>query len=455
MANGRNPYGGYPIQPSMINFRQPTYGAQTQIVDGRPMSVPMQSYTSGKVGSASLPPALNVARLQADRLAQLAGVRKPPTPQQAATPTQQMIAQGQQRRAMLNQIMMAEALKRQKTQQPSSGIFGSQMFTDPMSPAGQALGAAAATGLQLSGYTESPRTFGQNLGAIAQAGMKAYTEAEERQYKREQELAPQFKTVGNTLYRVENGQITGVIGGKKEAKIKGEAGRIKLPDGRITQAVYTEDGKMYEIGDMSKPIDPKDVTYIDQFTTQSVQQLETFFDNQIVPQEKTIKFIDRLADQIVKSPSGFVNRQKAKISAAIKRFAGSSDFTEEELSLALSQGTLTALVGASRIEIFGPGVLTEAEAELARQIFVGDFDKLTHEEALQRLYGFREPAVQGYIRNLGRYNASRAAPVELEPFYEENPIFDWNAWSQGQTVPVTTQQPSVTTTTGGNTFEIN
>jgi hypothetical protein len=174
----------------MINFRQPTYGAQTQTVDGRPMSVPPQSYISGQVGSASLPPALNVARLQADRLAQLARVRKPPMPEQAATPTQQMIAQGQQRRAMLNQIMMAEALKRQKTQQPSSGIFGSQMFTDPMSPAGQALGAAAATGLQLSGYTDRPRTFGQNLGEILAAGQEAYSAAqgEERDRRMEEAL---------------------------------------------------------------------------------------------------------------------------------------------------------------------------------------------------------------------------------------------------------------------------
>lgn len=197
MANGRNPYGGYPIQPSMLSVREPIYGTQTQFVNGRPMSVPVQSYMNRQVGSASLPPALNVARLQADRLAKQAAVRKPPMPQQAATPTQQMIAQGQQRRAMLDQIMRAEALKRPQVQRPSaptapaqpSGIFGSQMFTDPMSPSGQALGAAAATGLQLSGYTDRPRTLGQNLGAMMTAGQQAYSAAQGAERDRQMQEA--------------------------------------------------------------------------------------------------------------------------------------------------------------------------------------------------------------------------------------------------------------------------
>jgi len=53
------------------------------------------------------------------------------------------------------------------------------------SPAGQAMAQAATTGLQLSGYQDRPITIGQGLGAMAQAGMKAYTEAEEKRAKQE------------------------------------------------------------------------------------------------------------------------------------------------------------------------------------------------------------------------------------------------------------------------------
>ena len=45
---------------------------------------------------------------------------------------------------------------------------------DFMSPRGQALAAAAETGLQLSGYQDRPITLGQGLGALAQAARQAY-----------------------------------------------------------------------------------------------------------------------------------------------------------------------------------------------------------------------------------------------------------------------------------------
>lgn len=342
---------------------------------------------------------------------------------------------------------MMQAMQQQR-QQPA-GFFDS--LPSPMSPAGQALGAAATTGLQLSGWQDRPITLGQGLGAMAQAGMEAYKEA--KALELEQQVKPEFKTVGDTLYRIEGGQITGVVSNapKKTQKIKGEAGRIMTPDGRMTQAVYTEDGTLYEVGNMDQPLDPKSVKFIDQFTSQNVPQLEAYRENSIKPTEKTIKFIDRLAAQIQASPQGWVDRQKAQISTAIKRLAGNTDFTEEELNLALSQGTLTALVGASRLEIFGPGVLTESEQRLAREIFVGDFDRLTAQEALARLYSFREGAVDSYIEGIGRYNASPAASIKIEPFYNKKPLFDWGKWEQS----AMTQQPTPSNVTaGGNTFTV-
>jgi hypothetical protein len=53
---------------------------------------------------------------------------------------------------------------------------------DPTSAAGQALGAAAATGLQLSGYRPTPITTAEGLGAMMAAGQEAFREqkADER-----------------------------------------------------------------------------------------------------------------------------------------------------------------------------------------------------------------------------------------------------------------------------------
>ncbi|MAO23391.1 MAG: hypothetical protein CMJ25_21795, partial [Phycisphaerae bacterium] len=42
-------------------------------------------------------------------------------------------------------------------------------------PASAGLGAAAATGLQLSGYSPTPISTAQGLGAMMQSGMQAYT----------------------------------------------------------------------------------------------------------------------------------------------------------------------------------------------------------------------------------------------------------------------------------------
>lgn len=51
------------------------------------------------------------------------------------------------------------------------------------SPAGRGLGAAASTLLQASGYSPTPITLGQALGAAGQAGMEAYTAAQAAEQK--------------------------------------------------------------------------------------------------------------------------------------------------------------------------------------------------------------------------------------------------------------------------------
>lgn len=65
----------------------------------------------------------------------------------------------------------------------------SALYADPSSARGRALQAAAAAGLQLSGYQDRPMTTGQILGAMAQAGTKEYGLASKEERQRKQSAA--------------------------------------------------------------------------------------------------------------------------------------------------------------------------------------------------------------------------------------------------------------------------
>lgn len=75
--------------------------------------------------------------------------------------------------------------RQQRQQQP--GFFDSLPAFD--SPAGRGLGAMGTTLLQMSGYSPTPITLGQALGAAGQAGMEAYTAAKAAEQKSLLDLA--------------------------------------------------------------------------------------------------------------------------------------------------------------------------------------------------------------------------------------------------------------------------
>ena len=93
----------------------------------------------------------------------------------------------------------ADEIRRQRSQlnmvQPSGSVEAPAapqrsdilkfLYSDPLSAKGQALQAAAAQGLALSGYHDRPVTFGQIAGSMMQAGQQAY----QQQIAAEQEAA--------------------------------------------------------------------------------------------------------------------------------------------------------------------------------------------------------------------------------------------------------------------------
>jgi len=109
------------------------------------------------------------------------------------------------------------------------------------------------------------------------------------------------------------------------------------------------------------------------------------------------------------------------------------------------------LVGAARLELFGPGVMTEFEQEMARQVLAGNFDNLRKEIALPRLKQFRDAFYDQYVNNINFYNNQpviKSKKMNLTPYSG----FDWSklGGTSGSGAPAA----SGNTTTGGNTWSV-
>ena len=146
---------GYPLIPSMLRF---TRDGQTGVRGGGQLPPTTASQRQGVPVYDVLPQRVGESVMPTSYL----------TPQQRQQITGAGLAQQQQQRRQL-----------------APSVFDAMPSAGGMSPRDQAMMSAAATGLQLSGYQDRPITIGQGLGAMAQAGMTAFSEAEEK--RREQE----------------------------------------------------------------------------------------------------------------------------------------------------------------------------------------------------------------------------------------------------------------------------
>lgn len=429
------------------------------------------------IPQTSLRTAPTFDQLIINRLARQAGVRKPPMP----TPQGNMardIDMARQKREMQMRILQAQAAQAQKQrqqqmgqaqpQQPQQQQQGGFQMPSAMSPAGQALGAAAATGLQLSGYSTMPRTFGQNLGAMMQAGEKAYSAAVEQERQQKLETAPQFMTVGDTLYRVQGGEIINAYTPPKAAKtaeIKSEGAQVRLNDGRIVDTVYDKYNNLYPVGvpmTEENQLKTGDYSTVNKYTAMDVDD-RIAGRQKLQELEKPIRLIDNLAVTVNKLDRGGLERMKRNLIGKARNNYPDifGEMNDQQIASAIAKGQLTSLVGQSRLALFGPGVLTAPEAEMAREVFIGasDISEMNPTVALNLLYQIRSDMSDILRDEVEYFNSYEGNQHRAKVF--EKPTFDWDAWSQGeitqdgQAVPVTTEQPSVNTTTGGNTFKIN
>mgnify|MGYP003125870063 CR=1 FL=1 len=121
--------------------------------------------------------------------------------------------------------------------------------------------------------------------------------------------------------------------------------------------------------------------------------------------------IRKLDDYIValdKSPQG-VDRFALKMKAFVKQLATNNNLTEGEVMLQLANGKLQGLLGSSRLEVLGGGVMTEYDAQRVIQYLGGDVDSFQSIQkvkmAMQKLL---EEKKSRYNIDLESYNLDRA-----------------------------------------------
>jgi hypothetical protein len=116
--------------------------------------------------------------------------------------------------------------------------------------------------------------------------------------------------------------------------------------------------------------------------------------NFLKTQDKTSVGYQRIID-------GFMGKIKTFFSTKAKQY----DMTEEELALAIAEGQLQGLLGSSRKEVVGGGVLTEQDARRIIEYLGGDIDALQNpyrvQEAISYIFGEK---LTNYDLNLEDHN---------------------------------------------------
>jgi len=416
----------------------------TQGRQPRPVANMLQQY---KPPGMSVPPPMALRRPQPPTIAQ---------PTARMSPMMQRVAQ---QAAMPRMTPSAGTTTPPATTPPAggqpSGFMGA--FSQPLtSPVGQAISQAAIAGARASDWSPTPVSLGRVLAEMGAAASQGYAAGEERQRLIEDRQQPKIQVAGKDIFRIfPDGRVERLTGGRgpEPIEIKSEAGRYVTDDGRVINAVLGKNGKLYEAGNVAagQELDPAKMQIVDQYTTMDYSKLEKHKADKILAPEKTLRLIDNFAQQIEAGPEGFVQRQKAKVSSAIKNLSENTEYNQDELMLALQQGTLTQLVGAARLELFGPGVMTEFEQAMAREILAGNFDRMNKSVALQRLNSFRKSFLSTYEDAIKTYNRQpivKAEKMQLKPYSG----FDWS--KVGSSTSAAGGASSANTTTGGNTWSV-
>jgi hypothetical protein len=147
----------------------------------------------------------------------------------------------------------------------------------------------------------------------------------------------------------------------------------------------------------------------------------TKLEGELLDQEKSLQSYARFLDTIGDTNTG-LERLTDKYSAWFKTFFG-QDLTQEELSQQLANGELQRMIGASRKEIVGGGVMTEQDALRIIEALGGNIDALQDPERVKKAISqiFSEK-YNKYEQNLRNYNIQVRNEYGTKGYKSKNPI---------------------------------
>jgi len=135
--------------------------------------------------------------------------------------------------------------------------------------------------------------------------------------------------------------------------------------------------------------------------------------------------LDRLSRylQNVENAAQGIESIADRFTTAASTLFGRGDLTQEQVALALSNGQLQGLIGASRLEVLGGGVLTEQDAARIISYLGGDIGALRNKqlvkEAISNIY---QDKYKRYSRGLEDYNIQVKNKYGSEGYKEATPL---------------------------------
>jgi len=240
-------------------------------------------------------------------------------------------------------------------------------------------------------YSTTPKSF---LSRITDGYNVAKANEREREKLRIDELKTKNYNYKEPVYRAlvrdKNGNQYGLFssGGKLYADVNGK----RIPQTELESVI----GK-YDIRNVG-----------DQFD--GVISFRDFreLNQNIIDDEKSLrKYVDFL-QQVDTTGVGYerlIDNFTAKMKTFFSTKAKQYDLTEEELALQLANGKLQGLLGSSRKEVVGGGVLTEQDARRIIEYLGGDINAFSNPERVKDAisYIFKEK-YRTYENNLNDYN---------------------------------------------------
>jgi hypothetical protein len=242
-----------------------------------------------------------------------------------------------------------------------------------------------------AGYSKMPKTFMQSI----QPGIQ-YADAKQQQ-KIENEIAKlRTKTdnfrepVYRALVRDKNGKQYGLFSSK--GQLYADVNGVKIPQQELEKVIGP-----YDIRNVGDQMDG-----VISFT--KFRELN----KEIIDDEISLKKYVSFLQEVDKTGVGY-ERLINSFSASMKTFfstkAKEYELSEEELAQQIAQGKLQGLLGSSRKEVVGGGVLTEQDARRIIEYLGGDITAFNNPARVRDAisYIFREK-YNKYLNNLNDYN---------------------------------------------------